>query len=275
MENPPIPKPTLELVKSIIRPMKAYFQPKIFGLDAIEADKPALYVCNHTIFGLTDGIFLGASALERKGVLIHALIDNMHMQVPIWRDLVQDLGMIPASREACSDLMAAGEHVMVFPGGSRETWKHKGEEYQLVWKNRLGFAHMAIEHGYDILPVASVGGEETYEILWDADDIMKSPVGYFLKKSGLADKYFKGGTAIPPIVKGVGITGLPRPERLYIKVGDRISTRQFKGKEDDEATLLEVRGQTETALESMFAELMEFRESDKDEEWWRKWLKNL
>ena len=65
-------------------------------------------------------------------------------------------------------MMENGEHIMVFPGGSREVCKHKGEAYKLVWRNHLGFAHMAIEFGYDIIPVASIGGEETYEILWDA-----------------------------------------------------------------------------------------------------------
>nr|HMS80226.1 hypothetical protein [Burkholderiaceae bacterium] len=37
--------------------------------------------------------------------------------------------------------MRAGESVLVFPGGGREVFKHKGERYHLIWKNRPGYLH--------------------------------------------------------------------------------------------------------------------------------------
>jgi 1-acyl-sn-glycerol-3-phosphate acyltransferase len=55
--------------------------------------------------------------------------------------------------------MRRGELVTVFPGGGREVNKRKNEQYKLVWKNRLGFARLAIQHGYPIVPFASVGAE--------------------------------------------------------------------------------------------------------------------
>lgn len=275
MESSRFERPSPQLVESILAPFRAWFDPTIFGLDKISPDKPALYVCNHTIFGLTDGIFLGAEALLKRDVFIHALTDNMHMQVPVWRDIVGDLGMVPASREACRVLMKNREHIMVFPGGTREICKQKGESYKLIWKNRVGFARMAIENGYDIIPVASLGGEETYKILWDSSDIMNSPIGYWLKKTGLADKYLKGGEHIPPIVSGLAGTILPKPERLFILVGDPIETKRFAGHEDDEAALFELRGEVESILGDMFDALKELRKHEPKEEGWREWLKNL
>jgi hypothetical protein len=38
--------------------------------------------------------------------------------------------------------------VLVFPGGGREVTKRKGEAHKVIWKERTGFARMAIEHGY-------------------------------------------------------------------------------------------------------------------------------
>jgi hypothetical protein len=35
--------------------------------------------------------------------------------------------------------------VLVYPGGGREVAKRKGEKYQLLWKERVGFARLAIE----------------------------------------------------------------------------------------------------------------------------------
>ena len=275
MSKPDIPKPTLELFQKVIRPLRFYFHPALFGLDVVSSDKPALYVCNHTIFGLTDGVFLCAAAYEEKDVLIHVLVDDMHTKVPIWRDIAKDLGMVPASREACAQLMQDAEHIMVFPGGAREVCKQKGEAYQLVWKDHVGFAHMAIQFGYDIIPVASVGAEEAFEILYDSKDIMNSPFGKFLKLTGIADKYLKGGEIIPPIVKGIGKTGLPRPERIFIKLGERIETKSLMGLEDDQETLFALRDKVEASLENMIEELKEIKANDQDEEWWSKWLKSF
>ena len=50
--------------------------------------------------------------------------------------------------------------MLVFPGSGREVTKRKGEAYKVIWKERTGFARMAIEHGYPITPFASVGPEE-------------------------------------------------------------------------------------------------------------------
>lgn len=275
MEQSPFPQPSPQLVETIMTPFRTWFDPHIFGIDKVSRDKPAMYVCNHTIFGLTDGIFFGSEAFLKKDVYIHALVDDRHMQVPVWRDIVSDLGMIQASREACAVLMRRKAHIMVFPGGTREICKQKGEEYQLIWKRRLGFARMAIDAGYDIVPVASYGGEETYNILWDSNDIMKSPIGYWLKKSGIADKYLKGGELIPPIASGIAGTMLPKPERLLIMVGDAIDSTRFAGMTDNEAALLQLRGEVETALLDMFDALKQIRKHEPQDDGWRAWLKKL
>jgi hypothetical protein len=42
------------------------------------------------------------------------------------------------------------------PGGAGEVFKGRGQDYKLLWKERLGFARMAIEFGYPIVPFAAV-----------------------------------------------------------------------------------------------------------------------
>ena len=39
------------------------------------------------------------------------------------------------------------------------------EKYQLIWKERLGFAKLAIEYGYPIIPFAAVGAGDAYDIV--------------------------------------------------------------------------------------------------------------
>jgi 1-acyl-sn-glycerol-3-phosphate acyltransferase len=55
---------------------------------------------------------------------------------------------------------------MVFPGGGREVTKRKGQQYQLIGKNCEGFAVMAIEQGYPIIPFASVGTNTAWTYSW-------------------------------------------------------------------------------------------------------------
>lgn len=54
--------------------------------------------------------------------------------------------------------------------------KSGDEPYTLFWKERTGFARMAIQHGYSIVPVASVGLEEMIHI---ACDIPGTPKPFF------------------------------------------------------------------------------------------------
>ena len=71
------------------------------------------------------------------------------------------LGAVDGTRRNVDLLLGAGESVFVYPGGARETFKRTTDEkYELFWKNRYGFAAMAIKHGVDIVPVINFGTED-------------------------------------------------------------------------------------------------------------------
>ncbi len=79
--------------------------------------------------------------------------------------VVEQTGAVLGTRANCAALMRSGAHILVFPGGAREVFKHKGEAYQLIWKERYGFVRLAIEHGYTITPYATAGAEEAFDVL--------------------------------------------------------------------------------------------------------------
>lgn len=267
--------PSKELVREIAKPFRTWFSPRLYGFEKLDKDRPALYVSNHTILGLTDGLFLGLEMYLELDVMLRPLVDHLHWEIPFWRQLIRNIGMVPGTRESCGALMQSGEHILVFPGGRREVCKQRGEAYQLIWRNRMGFAHMAAAHGYDIIPVAAIGGEEMYDILLDAGDVMRSPLGAWLHNSGFADRYLHGGENLPPIVKGIGRTVIPKPQRHYIMVGDRIPTAQLQGETDNMDAIRDLRTQVEDSFTHMFEDLKAYRENDRDEEWWRKIFKRL
>jgi 1-acyl-sn-glycerol-3-phosphate acyltransferase len=270
--NPDFTPPSVEFVEKFTALGRAYFQPRFFGMENVHKDKPALYVTNHNVLGVLDGTLWAAHMYIEKDIFARSLVDNLHYMMPGWRDLAAKVGFVRGSRENCSEMMRHGEHIMVYPGGGRETFKRKGEKYKLTWKKRTGFARLAIENGYDIVTVAQVGQEDAYDILFDGDELMDSKFGEWLREKGIAEKYLKDGETMPPLVRGVGPTLVPRPERQYYQFGNRISTKEYQGRTDDDS-LWELRQKVELQLELDITKMRIRKLEDGQGEWWR-WLLN-
>jgi hypothetical protein len=256
---------------------RAYFNPEFLGLRELDLEKPALWVGNHTLFGLSDAPLMVEHLYTQYGVLLRGLGDRGHFSVPYWGDMLVRNGMVLGTPENCSALMKSGAHVLVFPGGGREVMRRKGEAYHLVWKQRTGFARMAIEHGYDIIPFGSVGPDEAFDILLDANDVMGSPLWkQFAERFKLAERT-RGGDMIPPIVRGIGPTLIPRPQRYYFGFGSRISTKRLKGKAGIPRTLWALRERVAGAVEAQIERLLVYREEDRLQHWsaLRRWLAPL
>ena len=121
--------PPLKQIKAANRLARFYFKPQFQGLENVDPLKPALYVCNHTLYGMLDGPLLYEKLYEEKGILLRALGDHFHFKIPLWGDLLKRGGTVAGSRDNCAKLMEQGEHILVYPGGGREVAKRKGEEY--------------------------------------------------------------------------------------------------------------------------------------------------
>jgi hypothetical protein len=209
--------------------------------------------------------------------MLRGLGDRGHFNVPFWGDMLVKNGMVLGTRENCSALMKAGQSILMFPGGAREVMRRKGEAYQLIWKERTGFARMAIEHGYDIIPFGSVGPDESFKIIADANDIQKSRLWEILKGRFKLDELTRNGDMIPPLIRGIGPTLIPRPQRYYFGFGSRISTKRLRGMADDKETLLLFRNQVADAVNQQIARLQIYRNEDRLQNWGhlRRWLAPL
>lgn len=199
-------------------------RPKFYGLENID-DKRILMVGNHTIYGLLDVGFLLAEIWKKKGIAVRSLGDHKHWSIPGWGQIATATGGIPGTPENAAAVMQTGEPLLVFPGGAREANKRRGERYQLIWKERIGFAKLAIEHDYPIVPFASIGAEEMLEVvLDDSSRIHRIASSGFRRITGMP---------IPSIVRGIGPTPIPRMTRLYYWVGEPIDSGSFKRKDKD------------------------------------------
>jgi 1-acyl-sn-glycerol-3-phosphate acyltransferase len=242
--------------------LRRYFAPQYLHMDRADPRRPTLFVGNHSVFGVLDVLLFADGMYRERGIVLRSLADRNHFKVPLWRDFVEQTGAVHGTRANCAALMRRGAHILVFPGGAREVFKHKGEAYRLIWKQRYGFVQLAIEHGYTITPYATVGAEEAFDVLLDSSDYMNTPLGRYLKRTGIADRYLRGGEEFPPVVRGVGLSVVPRPEKLYFSLGRPIDTTNYRGRSDDPAVLARVRGRVGRSLARLITELRAHRAED-------------
>ncbi len=268
----PPPKESFDWLAAVLR---IWFAPVFSGTEHIRADRPSLWVGNHTIYGLVDIPVFATEMHRAHDVFLRGLADRNHFMVPGWRNTMASLGAVVGTRENCAALMEQREHILVFPGGGREVMKRKGERYKLIWKNRTGFARMAIRYGYPILPFASVGVEDAFDIWIDADDVLASPIGQLLTRAGLTGNLLRDGEAIPPLARGLGLTMLPRPERLYFGILPPIDTTSYAGREDDDRAVLELRDRVRDAIRDEIARLQEVRRNDHEAGFLRRLINRL
>jgi 1-acyl-sn-glycerol-3-phosphate acyltransferase len=227
--------------------------PRFFGLENVPAERPFLLVGNHTLLGVLDVPLMLLGLWRERGVSVRPLGDHVHFRIPGWRDLLRLFGTVEGTPENCRALMRAGESILVFPGGGREVFKHKGEKYCLLWGDRMGFARLAIEYGFPIVPFAAVGAEECFDILIDADDVQR-----WLPPLRLLPRVDE----MPPLVRGIGFSLVPRPERFYFHFGSPIETRHLRGLHGHVRICRTLREQVRAAIEAGIAFLHCQREQD-------------
>jgi 1-acyl-sn-glycerol-3-phosphate acyltransferase len=255
----PVKIPKLPSERSIDRlvamaaPFLRISQPKIYGLENLPADG-SLLVGNHTIYGFLDLPLMMAEIWKRRRLTIRGLGEHAHYAVPFWRDLLAVGGMVRGTRENVRALMRERQTILVFPGGAREVNKQRGQEYQLLWRERIGFARLAIEYGYPIVPFAAVGAEEMLDVVVD----QTTPI--YRDFARIYEKLM--GFPTPPVVRGVGLTPIPRPERLYFWFDEPIESAGFGSRYDDTDAACALRDEVKQAILNGIQFLRDQRDED-------------
>ncbi len=254
---------SLHSMRWVFWPWAIWFSPRTSGLENVPPRGPMLFVGNHTLHGMLDAPLLYLELRSKAHLNVRGLGDHFHYKVPAWGTFLRRLGSVPGTREHCSRMLAQGDSVLVFPGGAREVNKRKGQKYHLLWKERIGFVQTAIQAGCPIVPFASVGPEDAFDIVFDANDLMSSPIGRLLKVTGVADAdWFRDGDVFPPLVRGIGLTPIPRPERFYFHFGAPIDTRPSAGLHEDREACFALRKEVAQVIEVEIGRLMREREND-------------
>jgi 1-acyl-sn-glycerol-3-phosphate acyltransferase len=245
-----------EAVANGIWPAIELVQPYVDGIENLPPDGRFLLVGNHTQSGMAEAWLTCLTVPRAIGTRVRPLTERGMGNFPgPVGDLLAACGGVVGSPENATKLMQNNETVLVFPGGGRELGRFKGEEHQLKWQGRAGFARVAIANDYPIIPVGHIGGDDIYHGLYTRDSVwgrLTEKVGQtFTGKPGMA----------MPLVRGLGPTLIPSPQRLYLRFGQPIDTTKPDGVSDDE-WVANVKKTTQTALETVLQELLDIRAED-------------
>ena len=263
--------PSLRTMARVTAMQRRYFAATLEGAENVDPQRPGLFVGNHALMGVLDSPLFVYELYRQTGVFPRSLGDHFHFPTPVWGKLVTRFGAVPGTRENCRRLMESGQHVLVFPGGAREVAKRRDEINQLVWKKRTGFVYMAIEQGFDIIPFASLGCDEAYDIVYDGDDFANGWLGKRLLGNDKVNSLMRGGDLFMPLVKGIGPTLLPKAEPFHFSIGKPIPTAHLQGQENDPAVLWQLREQVSDAITGMLSSMDEARKAQ-PRPLWRKVL---
>jgi 1-acyl-sn-glycerol-3-phosphate acyltransferase len=233
-----------------------YFRADVRGLENIPTEGPVLIVGNHSggnvtpdtlVFTLAFNTYFG---VERR---FYQLAHNLVMVMPQSRIAnLRKYGTVAASRENATQALDSGAALLVYPGGDYEVHRPSWDSAKVDWAGRKGWIRLALEKNVPVVPLVSLGGQETALFL---------SRGERLARLLRLDKMFRLkvlpiSIAIPwGLNVGDMLGHWPLPAKLTMKALPAIDLKKEFGRNPDLDEIYEsVLGRMQAALDSMAAE---------------------
>lgn len=140
------------------------FRPKVRGLEHIPSEGPVLLVGNHSGGTMIIDTFVFAFAFYRyfgPDRRFHQLAHDLAVKFPGLSALLRGYGTVPASHDYAEQALEAGAAVLVYPGGDYESFRPSWHSEQIEFGGRKGFVSLALSQDVPIVPVVSIGGQES------------------------------------------------------------------------------------------------------------------
>jgi 1-acyl-sn-glycerol-3-phosphate acyltransferase len=140
-----------------------WFRGEVRGLGNIPEEGPVLLVGNHsggnltpdtTVFTLAFHAYFG---VERA---FYQLAHNLVLSMP-GLGFLRKYGTVAASPENADKALSSGAALLVYPGGDYEVHRPTWEGNRVDFGGRKGFIRLALKEDVPIVPVVSIGGQET------------------------------------------------------------------------------------------------------------------
>src|SRR3989440_2429673 len=209
-----------------------WFRGEVRNMEWIPEEGPVLLVGNHSggnitpdtiVFTLAFNTFFG---VERP---FYQLAHNLVLTMPALAQL-RKFGTVAASPANAREALESGAALLVYPGGDYEVHRPSWQGNRVDFGGRKGFIRLALEHDVPIVPVVSVGGQETALFLSRGDRLARM-LG--LDKA-LRLKVLPISLALPwGLNVGDMLGHLPLPAKITVEALPPIDLRAEFGEEPD------------------------------------------
>jgi 1-acyl-sn-glycerol-3-phosphate acyltransferase len=194
-----------------------YFRAEVRGLERIPEEGPVLLVGNHSggnltpdthVFTLAFSTYFG---VERR---FHQLAHNLVLSMPGLGRL-RKYGTVAATPENAERALDVGAALLVYPGGDYEVHRPSWESARVDFGGRRGFIRLAQRKRVPLVPIVSIGGQETALFLSRGEALAK----LFGLDRMLRLKVLPLSLALPWIVNVGDMLGhWPLPAKITIQV---------------------------------------------------------
>jgi 1-acyl-sn-glycerol-3-phosphate acyltransferase len=163
-------------VNKLVAPLiNRWFRVQVRGLESIPPAGGVLLVSNHSGGALTpDPLVFGPAFYETFGYdrPLYILAHYGVFFTPL-RSYLGRIGAIHASPENAAAALHSGAAVLVYPGGDYDAYRPTLNQNVIDFNGRTGYVKVAIETGSPIVPVVSIGAQETQLFLSRGDRMAK------------------------------------------------------------------------------------------------------
>ena len=152
-----------------------YFRAEVRGLHHIPEEGPVLLVGNHSggnatpdtsVFTLAFSTYFG---VERR---FYQLAHNLVLTMP-GLGFLRKYGTVAANPQNANRALDSAAALLVYPGGDYEVHRPSWEGAKVDFGRRKGFIRLALEKDVPIVPVVSIGGQETALFLSRGEGLAK------------------------------------------------------------------------------------------------------
>jgi 1-acyl-sn-glycerol-3-phosphate acyltransferase len=140
-----------------------WFRGEVRGLGNIPEHGGVLLVGNHSGGNMTPDTTVFTLAFSAYFGVERPFYQLAHNLVVSWPGLgfLRKFGTVAASPENADKALRSGAAVLVYPGGDYEVHRPTWHGKRIEFGGRNGFIRTALEHDVPIVPVVSIGGQET------------------------------------------------------------------------------------------------------------------
>ncbi|XP_053671702.1 transmembrane protein 68-like [Anopheles nili] len=150
---------------------KVFHGYEVIGLENLPENGPALLIYYHGALPI-DMYYLTAATMIKRNRLIHTVGDRFLDQIPGWKLVSRVMKVTSGSAQSCVATLHSGELLSIAPGGVYEA-QFGDKSYEVLWKNRTGFARVALEAQVPIIPMFTVNIRECFRTVSIAKWIFK------------------------------------------------------------------------------------------------------